>query len=227
MAGVTDIFSGVSENTAKKEYSQDGFSESTTYIGDIRVDLIKAVSPKRTWQITKHKVDSGANIADHRVKLPDELTMVILVTDDEVGTDDDNQFQLVSGFPRTWQDKYQELLEYSDVDQLLEIVTPFAVHPSMMVSGLSENPDKDISDGMELVISFEGVKLSTVSFTDIDPSMIPKKRKAKITAEPTAPENEAAKKLSSKASTGTKNTLSKSRESAISSAKRFAEMTAK
>lgn len=198
----TDRFAEVTENTAQKQTEEEGYTPSLSYIGDIRVDLIKAMSPNSRWELSRHTIDNTSDIADHRLKMPVDLILTVLVADDEPGTDDDNQAVRVSDSPRTWQDKIAEIEDAIEIDQVYEIITPKKIYPSMMVVGYAPEISVDISNGEQFAISFSSVKLSDVNVSGVDASMVPKKRKP---PKPPSPQDEAdATKAATQADTGTK-----------------------
>lgn len=201
---ITDRFNQVNENSAEKAFGDENYQPFDIYIGEFRVDLLEAVASTKRWKIARHKVDSKANAADHRVKLPDDLRLTILISDDEVGTDDDNGRALVSGFPRGWYEKYNEFLNYAEEDQLVEVVTPYELHPSMMVTEVIPRPETSVENGMVLDIHLEGVVLTAVDLVGVDPSLIPKKRAAKKGKGKSASDTADGRKLSKRASTGVK-----------------------
>lgn len=191
MAEFTDRFDSVTEETSAQQPQEASYSPSLSYIGDMRVDLVKAMSPNNRWELSRHVIDNSSDFADHRVKLPVDLVLSVLITDDQPGTDDDDPASRITTTPRTWQDKIAELEEAMEIDQVYEVVTPKKVYPSLMVVGYAPEPSVDISNGEQISISFSSVKLSTVKTRRINPSMVPKKRK-KIQPPEESPEEELA-----------------------------------
>lgn len=184
MISILDKFDGVTENTAEKQYNEESFVESTTWLGEIKVDLLEDVSPVKRWTVPRHRIGKTSTLSDHRIKEPEELELTILVTDDETMGKKIGDSVLVTEKARTWKDKAKELEEYADIDQVIEVVTPFDVYPSMIITNFSPLPQTAIGNGMQYSVSLEEIRLGSVSTIALDKSLIPKKRKAKKKNQP-------------------------------------------
>jgi len=206
MSAFTDLFDDVTENTAQQQFNDENYSPSSVYIGEIRVDLVKEATPSKRWELSRHTIDRRTDVADHRLKLPDDLTLIVLITDDDETIDDDDPASRVTDTPRNWEDKADELDEFVDIDQVVEVVTPWKVYPSMMITGFVPNPDKDVENGMEYSITLQSIKLSGVQISSVDSSLVPKRRKKK--KDPTEPEQDKqdARKGEANQNAGTKET---------------------
>lgn len=183
IAEILDKFKADIENTAQKDEERNKDVIETTWIGDVPVDLLEDVSPKRKWTVTINRVEAGATIADHRSKDPDTLTLKVKIFDDEDGNQE-------------WWAKVKKLDDLAAVHQLVEVVTPFGFWPSMMITAVSPEHGFALKNGVTYVVELIEVILTNASLSLLDKSLIPKARedKKKKPNPPTPVDNEDSTK---------------------------------
>lgn len=94
-------------------------------IGGIQVDVSIRETHIHEWQVTEAPIETGGSIADHRARMPVGLDMEGVVSNLPT-----NLFDLLTQ-ELSAEDRYLELLELAESDDLIEVVTGLRVYQNM------------------------------------------------------------------------------------------------
>lgn len=144
-------------------YTETYETETKILIDDIVIDVLSSTSQGRAYNITQRPVEDGSLVSDNRYKLPTSVTMSCIIVDDEN----------VGG--KTWQAKRDELLDLSDVDQVVTITLPNQTLPSMMISSLNDTTTAATATAYFFTIRFQHVNFIRNQFVLVDKRSIPQR----------------------------------------------------
>jgi len=119
-------------------------------------------------RITDHPVQSGANISDHAYKLPEQVTVEIIVSDsmDSVVTNQFTEYGVKSI------SAYKALKELQDSRQPLSINTKYGTYNNMLIESLSSPVDYKSTNKMICTASLKRILIARVA-TELTVSAIP------------------------------------------------------
>jgi hypothetical protein len=109
---------------------------------------IKAVVKEQS-KVMEHPVESGAIITDHRIVLPIEIDLSLI---------------LASG---DYQDVYKEIRQYYLNATLLVVQTRSGVYTNQLIAGLPHEEDPTMYDALTIALSLKEVIMVTAQFAVI------------------------------------------------------------
>jgi len=169
---------------------------NTNFLNDIPLDVLEEFSYNSEFEITDRPVETGFPVTDSRRRLPTVLNLIgVQVTgqspgDIKPGTD---RTPLEEG--KSWKDKYDELIELKDKQVLITYVCSIDTYEGYLISSLSITRAKgERSDALFFVIGLKESTFVESQVVDIDPNMIPRKKRNKKTDKNTDGDDQGAKK---------------------------------
>jgi len=124
-------------------------------LGEVVFDAVTEEQPSFSNTITDKPVENGANISDHIRRQPDSLTINAVFSGNEA------------------MDKYQELLDMRDSDELYAYSGGLGTFVNMAIENISPMKNATYGDGYECTITLKEVRvveLITVQMTlGVDP----------------------------------------------------------
>lgn len=165
----------ISSNLNDPRQLLNPFGTSPCKIGDMILDVVVVESPEFSWTATQYKTQSGYTASDVRIKNPDRLTLECVFVDKHYGAKDLISAGLTgSGFaPETWRDKYKNLKELVDSDDIVTVTIGLDVFPGMAVVGVGIVRDEQRAGYLAFTLTLEEVRVVDVDFDEVDTSLMP------------------------------------------------------
>lgn len=167
----------------------------TNWINDIPLDVIEDFSLNSEFEITDRPVETGFPVTDSRRPLPNRISIVgVQVTGQEVGSP-----VAPEGTPitdgKSWKDKYSELVELKNKQELVTLTTALDVFENMLIQSVNiVRAGGDRSDGLFFTIELKESTFAESEISRIDPNMIPRAKRAMKTAKNTEGDDQGAKR---------------------------------
>ena len=155
-------------------------NQVVNYINEIPLDVLEDFSFNSEFEITERPVESGFPVTDSRRRLPDRISLVgVQVT----GQEPDDTIDL-EGTPitdgKSWKDKYDELMELKNKQELVTLTTSLDVYDNMLISNVSvTRASGERSDGLFYTVDLVESTFSESQVAQIDPNMVPKAKRDK------------------------------------------------
>lgn len=115
---------------------------------------------KEQAKVMEHPVESGATITDHRVILPVEIEMTLMVRGAE------------------YRDTYNAIKERYLKTETLVIQTKTGSYPDMIISGMPHEEATDVFDAVPLFLQLRQVIFVSAQFQSLPPRQVAKKADA-------------------------------------------------
>jgi hypothetical protein len=140
---------------------------------------LKAVI-KEQAKVMEHPVESGAIITDHRIILPVEVELSMILT------------------PSTYKDVYKEIRQYYLNGTLLVVQTRAGIYQNQLIASMPHEEDSELYDTITIALSLKEVLFATAQY-----GVVPKNTKNSTTVSkgtqqgttPSAPHYTAAQQL--------------------------------
>jgi len=136
---------------------------------------IKAVV-KESAKVMEHPVESGAVITDHRIVLPTEVQLSLILT------------------PATYRETYDQISQFYQEGTLLVVQTRSGIYLDQLINSMPHEEDTNLFNTITLALSLKQVQFVTAQYTTRprntkNTSTV--QRGAQQTTTPTAPESSA------------------------------------
>lgn len=100
-------------------------------------------SIKEESKVMQHPVENGSNVVDHRVLLPVEIKLSVMLAGD------------------SYRDTYQQIKQYYLRAELFSVQTISDTYPNMLISAMPHEETPDISDAIPMEITFTEMRIAT------------------------------------------------------------------
>lgn len=127
-------------------------------IGGLDVDCTVDETGFDTYTATRHPVEQGASITDHRYREPARLRMRIGYS---------NSSAQAAGSEGYVIEKYNDLLALQASDDLLTVVTGKRTYKNMVISSLSQKTDQETETTLLCDVSMEELIIVTTQVTTV------------------------------------------------------------
>lgn len=167
-------------------------------IGSLELDASLTEQHTRTNDVTEHPVEKGANVADHKRRQPDQVVISGIVTNTPVERE---QRERADAGTRA-QNAYLQLLELSDSDELITVVTAIRTYENMAIVNLNVPRDAKTGDALQFMATLKEIRTvasKTVVLVDAKTSRAQGKAKKGKTATKEATEQQTNKSILKKA----------------------------
>jgi len=115
---------------------------------------------KEQAKVMEHPVESGATVTDHRVILPIEIEMTVMVNGAE------------------YRDVYGAIKERYLKTETLVVQTKTGSYPNMIIAGMPHEETVDVFDAVPMFLQFREVLFVTAQFQALPPRAVAKKSDA-------------------------------------------------
>ncbi|POP42321.1 hypothetical protein CHU32_03545 [Superficieibacter electus] len=102
---------------------------------------------KEEAKAMQHPVESGASVVDHRVILPVEIKLSLIIPGD------------------AYRDVYQQIRQYWLRGDLLTVQTLAGTYQNMMISGMPHDESSDLIDALPMEITLVEQKIASTKFS--------------------------------------------------------------
>lgn len=122
-----------------------------TTIGSIKLDAALTEVHRSSVEVTQHPVEDGADIADHAMRMPDELRIEGVITD---------TLMVMGGFispSGRHKDEYESLRKLEG--QLVDVITSLREYKSMAITSIEVPRDAQWSNAMRCTIELRHVRV--------------------------------------------------------------------
>lgn len=145
-------------------------------IGGIQVDVAISETHRRRWDVTREPIETGSQISDNRVKLPEELEMEGVVSDRPT-----NLFDLITQ-PLSAQDRYLALLDLANENEVFDVVTGLQVYENMTFTAFEVQRNETTGEIVRFRASLQEIRFADAQVTKVVVN-IPDAPKAKPTGD--------------------------------------------
>lgn len=111
-------------------------------------------------KVMEHPVESGSSVADHRVILPVEMELTLMLAGEE------------------YRDTYSAIKDAYLNTELLTVQTKTGSYSDMIIAGMPHEEVGEIFDAVPLYLQLKEVKLVTAQFQALPPAAVKKKSDA-------------------------------------------------
>lgn len=161
-----------------------------TFIGDIPIDVL--IEERYTWKtdLSRHPVEAGTDSSDNAVHLPDRIVLTCMQGDD---------FETLEGLarstePKTWYEKYSDLLNFKLRKEPTQIVTSKRVYGNMVLTEYQDGRKVEKANGLFCTLTFDRRIVKNNQTVAITPAEIPDEQKRKNAGRNPNPNDQAAGK---------------------------------
>jgi len=112
-------------------------------------------------KVMEHPVEDGSTIADHRVILPVEIELTMIL-----------------GTVGEYRDTYNQIRSLFLQTETLVVQTRTGTYPNMIIEKMPHDETADVFDAIPLVVKLREVVLVTAQFQALPPKAVAKKRNA-------------------------------------------------
>lgn len=175
------------------------FTKKRTQLGGITLDAAITEHHGVSVEVTKHPVEAGANISDHRRVQPRSVTVEGVITNTPIpGPTDPQVTQEFNGHPfvsRSQYDPtragnaYQDLLDLASSSTLVDVVTTMETYSNMTLSSLDIPRDARTGEAVRFTATFTEIR--TVSNATVQVSKTLRGQKKDNKHKKTAPDASA------------------------------------
>ena len=122
-------------------------------------------------RVFRHPLADGSTIIDHRILLPIEIEMALVITNkrrffgNAVSFDDPS--------PSVLRNNYNTILEYYNSGRLVGVQTRATYYPNLLIQALPHQETTEVYNGIVLIIKFQEAQFTLRSvgiFSSINPS---------------------------------------------------------
>ena len=141
-------------------FSSNIFSQDVVgvFTGDFQQVLCMArpirASVKPTSRLMKHPKESGAETADHRVKDPIEIDLIVLLD------------------PFDFSNVYQQIQTLYDSAESLIVQTKTGAYPDMVITAIPHDELPQLGNTASLTIKLQEIKIVTAQFEALPPRQV-------------------------------------------------------
>ena len=150
-----------------------------TFIDDIPIDVLEEDVMNYGFEITDRPLEDGSLVTDARRKLPDRLSWTCIQTDDQEPPRSASGTSLLDG-ALSFKDKYDEFMELKDRQDIITATTSLDSWDNMLIENLSVMRNVEKTGAMYFTIELKESNFVSTDIADIDPRLIPRKKKARI-----------------------------------------------
>jgi len=163
-----------------KQELKDYFGLNANLIGELPIDVLTSVQPIHNWDVTEYPVEEGFDITDARIKKPIGLVLDCIFTDPDFSARSAGKAALNGTWNTdSWQDKRDKLYEYSDSEEVIDVLVDGTQYESMVITNIDPNRVASTSNAYFVKIELKFIRVAASKISDVDESQIPKKKKAK------------------------------------------------
>jgi hypothetical protein len=151
-------------------------------IDGFEIDAMMRITPTHQSQVTKHPVESGADVTDHMIASPVILTIEGIVSDTPLSGVNRGEFTLGSSsadFTKPSSEAYALLVEIQRSKSLVDIIS--GVYPpfkNMALTSLTAPKSVGTGDALRFQATFQAINIVTVSAKDkVTLVALPRERK--------------------------------------------------
>jgi hypothetical protein len=119
-----------------------------------------------TARLMTHPLEDGTPIADHRIRLPNAITLIIII-DPKLFTF--RPIDLEFGFLQTYKDTYQRIKDDFDKNQKFTIQTKAGSYENMYLQGIPHEEDATQFDTITIILDFLEAKFAKVQTQELAP----------------------------------------------------------
>lgn len=150
------------------------------YINDIPLDVLEEFTYDSKFEVSQRPVESGFTTTYSRRKLPPTIVISgIQVTGQDPDTPIETEgTSALEG--KSWKDKYSDLMELKDRNEIVTLTTSLDTFPELLIDAVRfVRIAVNKADALFFTISFRKSTFSESQIAEVDPSMLPKERRAK------------------------------------------------
>ncbi len=147
----------------------------------LRANVIKKVESNYVYEVSQHPIERGEDIADHHTKKPMEITINIIVPEEEYLKESD--FVSINpklklrdkGYLQTKKsvlDKFKILGDYSIVCDIR--IDEQDLYEDMLITNISNPEDERTGNTYDLSLTFSHAKFVQAKMTQLDPEILKK-----------------------------------------------------
>lgn len=125
-------------------------------------DVTVSEAHSGSMQVTSHPIELGAEIADHLIKQPEEITIEGIWSNTPVS----NPLKLITMDPDTAGQEFEKLLDLQDKGYLAYILTPLKEYANMAL--ISWDVKRDETTGNAVFIMMKFKEVNTVELQEVD-----------------------------------------------------------
>lgn len=159
-------------------------------IGAITLDASINEVHAESWAITKHPIEAGADITDHKRREPSVITMTAEISAAPIGL----QFLAVPD-PARPIDTWKQLIELADSEELVDVVTTLKNYESMQIESLRATRNAETGEVLAFVATLRQLFIVDAAFAERKAPQAKRRkgRKAKKQADPVQTQSIAGK----------------------------------
>lgn len=99
-------------------------------------------------KLMEHPVESGSTITDHRVRLPTEIQLSVIISSDQ------------------YRDVYAQIASYYNSATLLQVQTRSSVYSDMLIAAMPHDEDPGMMDALPVALTLREVIFVTPEFSE-------------------------------------------------------------
>ena len=157
------------------------FIRTKKSIGGIQLDAVLSEAHNNTVSLTKNPVEFGADITDHAIVQPKQVTILAEVSDTPLGAAAFGQIvDLVTGLfgtsttPNITRSNaaYNALVQVQEAREPIDVQTRLKLYKDMVITSISTVQDKDSSRIARMVIGLEEVLIVQSQIVQLSPDQL-------------------------------------------------------
>lgn len=179
------------------------FKKTRAKLGTLELDASVSESHSSSVEVTRHPVEQGAKITDHRLENPDELTITGVISETPLPTSDVST-ELRTSEGRQYQGRgqaaagrvasaYQELLELKASETLLTVVTALRTYENMCLTSLEVPRDAKTGRALRFTAKLTQVRVVQNKTVQVQAKTTRAVPKADLNKKVTPPADQATK----------------------------------
>lgn len=169
------------QNMIKERKILESLQKQTirTFIDDIPIDILEEDNATYDFEITDRPLEDGSLVTDARRKLPVFLSWTCIQCDDQEPPRSPSGTTLLDG-ASSFKDKYDWFMELKDRQEVVTATTSLDSWDNMLIKSLSVMRNVEKTGAFYFTIELKEANFVSTNIANIDPRLIPRKKKAKI-----------------------------------------------